>query len=672
MKTVAVVQARMASARLPGKVLKELGSKKAIDWAYEAAKRAIGVDEVVVATSVNPENDELVDYATGMGYRVIRGSEDDVLQRYCQVIKETAAINIVRLTADCPFLDSRVISEVIALKEAAIVPYASNIDPPTWPDGLDCEVIFAGALLTADREAKRKTDRDTVTQWIVRNRHRYPQINLSCPIPGMHKERWVLDSPEDYIFCQSIFAQFPPDWVPNYLDIHNLLQKRPELRMKELKYTRNQRFFEALATEEPIGRTHTLSKDLLKVAEDVIPLGAQTFSKSKLQYPAEAPLFVTYGNGGLVYDVEGQEYVDLVGGLLPNILGYRDPDVDFAIRRQLDAGISFSLATELEQKLAFKLKELIPCAEMSRFGKNGTDACAAAIRLARLCTGRSKVLTSGYHGWVDWAVAHDPVRSGGTLRSDKEHVTPLEHGSVVMANLYLRSREYACVIVEPEHDPEFLAELRKICDETGTLLVFDEIITGFRVHLGGAQSLWGVTPDLATFGKAMGNGMPISALVGKKNYMGQMPRTSFSGTFFGETLSLAAALATIDKLEREDVIAKLRRKNEILYSRVARMMSNKEKFITLSGNGLLRVSFSGKGGFSKEQIKTLFIQEMLAWGVLIIASNNFCYAHSDSDMERITNAYRYTIDTINDGIFYGNLQEKIKGSTIQASANVRN
>ncbi len=256
---------------------------------------------------------------------------------------------------------------------------------------------------------------------------------------------------------------------------------------------------------------------MLDRAERVIPLGAQTFSKSKIQLPpGAAPLFVTHGDGGRVFDVDGNEYVDLISALMPNVLGYRDPDVDLAIRRQLTRGISFSLPTELESQLAERLVAHVPCAEMVRFGKNGTDATSAAIRLARAATRRDRIMLCGYHGWQDWYIGATSRNLGVPAAvSALSHPVPYGDIAAVEALFAKYPASFAALIVEPagatEPAPGYLQELKDLVHRHGAILIFDEIITGFRWSIGGAQSYYGVAPDLACFGKAMGNGMPISA-----------------------------------------------------------------------------------------------------------------------------------------------------------------
>lgn len=659
-KTVLIGIARMGSTRFPGKVLKDLGGKPVLEWILSSFRRTLLVDDFIVATTTNPADEEIVAWCRKNLVNCHRGSEDDVLGRFTEAAQIIDASVAIRVTCDCPFVDPQVIDQVVALHRATSADYTSNIDPPTWPDGLDCEAINISALEWADSTATSKIDRECVTTIIQRNRHLWKCETLICPLPGMHKERWVLDTENDYKFCQKVAEGAD---ACGWLGIKAFLDDNPQLREINAHHPRNERYFAALASEPLPPRSYANSKALLSRAEKTIPLGAQTFSKSKIQYPAESPLFVSHADGGYCFDVDGHRYIDCVGGLLPVILGHRDPDVDYAVRRQITNGNCFSLSTQLESELAETLCRLIPCAEMVRFGKNGSDVTSAAVRLARACTGRNYIISSGYHGWHDWAIANDSLRNNGVVYGERTFQLDYGNSKELWKCMDISP---AAVIVEPETDPDFLQNCRNFCDESGALLIFDEIITGFRFHLGGAQKLYGITPDLACFGKSMGNGYPISALVGKAEYMKSMKSVSFSGTFFGDPVGLAAAIATIKKLERENVLPEIHQWQGELLIRIGDI-KNINGAISFHGNlsGLPRLKFLDN------DVKTLFIQEMAQQGILIIASHNLSYAHGENEIKRIVTAYNNVLPMIAEAIKTNQVKDLIKGRTIPEYANVR-
>ncbi|MBW2017907.1 MAG: aminotransferase class III-fold pyridoxal phosphate-dependent enzyme [Deltaproteobacteria bacterium] len=421
------------------------------------------------------------------------------------------------------------------------------------------------------------------------------------------------------------------------------------------------------------------SKEFLTRAEKVIPLASQTFSKSHIQYPEASPYFLVRGKGSRVWDVDGNEYIDFVNGLLPVILGYCDPDVDKAVMEQMKKGVTFSLASPLECELAEMLVDLIPCAEMVRFGKSGSDATAGAVRVARAYTGRERVAVCGYHGWQDWYIG-STVRNKGV----PECVRRLTH-SFTYNDLSSLERlfdqypgEIAVVILEPmnveDPAPRFLEGVKEVTHKHGAILVFDEIITGFRYALGGAQELFGVVPDLAAVGKSMANGYPISAVVGRKELMKEMEEVFFSFTFGGETLSIAAAIATIRKIRDHGVI-------EGLWERGRKIMEGVSDLIRLKG---LEGTFSlaGKPPWSlflvndhematAWEIKSLFIQEMLSRGILIHSSHNVSYSHTEEDVEKLIASYSRVFDIIVDTLENGDLRKRLAGNPIEPLFKVR-
>lgn len=422
------------------------------------------------------------------------------------------------------------------------------------------------------------------------------------------------------------------------------------------------------------------SRELLERAERVIPLGSQTFSKSRVVYPANAaPLFLSHGKGSHVWDVDGNEYVDFVNGLLPVILGYDDPDVIEAVTKQLKRGVTFSLATELEIEVAELLRELIPCAEMVRFGKNGSDATSGAIRIARAHTGRDRIAVCGYHGWQDWYIGATTRNKGiPKVVGELTHKFAYNDLDALLRLLESHPGEFAAVMMEPmnaeEPKPGYLQGACDLTHEHGALFVLDEIITGFRYHLGGAQTLFGVVPDLATFGKSMGNGFPISAIVGKARYMAEMEEIFFSSTFGGETLSLAASLATIRKMQREPVHDKLNaigtRVIEITRSNIERcgLASN----IAIVGKpSWSLMQFKDAGDATAAQVKSLYLQEVIARGVLTAGSHNICYAHTDQDVRQLDRAQGEAFGRVSEALDAGDIAGRLMGPPIEPVFRVR-
>jgi len=303
----------------------------------------------------------------------------------------------------------------------------------------------------------------------------------------------------------------------------------------------------------------TQSTHYLKQAKKIIPLASQTFSKSYLQYPpGVSPVAIDHAQGAYAYDIDGNCYLDMVNSLAAIILGYCDPDVNEAVKKQLDKGTIFSLPSPVELEVSQLLVDIVPCAEMVRFGKNASDATTASIRLSRAKTGKDRIAVCGYHGWHDWYIG-TTTRSAGVPKSVTELTDSFVYNDIAsLASLFEKNKnQYAAVILEPmnaqwpQHD--FLKNVQALCKEQGVILIFDETVTGFRYGLSGAQGLFNVEPDLCVLGKGMANGFPLSAVVGKAEIMQGFEDIFFSTTFGGETLSLAAAKATILKLIKNTI-----------------------------------------------------------------------------------------------------------------------
>ena len=422
------------------------------------------------------------------------------------------------------------------------------------------------------------------------------------------------------------------------------------------------------------------SETLLERALKVIPLGSQTFSKSKTQYPHGAsPFFITRGSGSHVWDADGNEYVDFVNSLAAITLGHSDPDVNAAVLSQLQQGVIFSLPHPVEIEVAEKIVQMVPCAEMVRFGKNGSDATAGAIRLARAYTERDHVAVCGYHGWQDWFIG-STLRNRGVPRATSELTHSFSYNDLAsLADLFKRwPDDIAAVILEPANitmpGEGYLEAVKEITKKHGALLIFDETVTGFRYANGGAQEFFGVTPDLATFGKGLANGYPISAVAGREKYMQLMEEIFFSFTFGGETLSLAAALATMTKLQRQPVIQTIRSQGQKVIDGVTRMLKKHDVGHVLKITGDPSWSFllfNDVAPHTQWEIKSLFLQEIFARGILSIGTHNMSYSHSDSDIACLLNAYDEVFAILRDATTSSSLTKYLHCKPLEPLFKVR-
>jgi glutamate-1-semialdehyde 2,1-aminomutase/spore coat polysaccharide biosynthesis protein SpsF len=531
------------------------------------------------------------------------------------------------------------------------------------------------ALATAAREATRASDREHVTPFIRNNRARFTTETLISPLPGLTAERWTLDTADDLTFLRAVATRLPSvDRAPSHLEVLSVLEREPQLRKINRSESRNAGYAISVMREHvDTSRRFDRSRQLLGRAEKLVSHGAQRLFNSRVPFlTSSAPLFATYGDGGRIYDVDGSEYVDLTSAL---ILGYRDPDVDVAIRRQLTRGIRFSLATADQMSLAERLVKHIPCAEAVQFVRSGSDARLAAVSLAREATRRDRIMQCGYHRWQEWSIAAPP-RNLGAPASVSALSHTVSYGDLPVAAEMFQQHpdEFAGIILDlagaPEPHDSYLHGLIELAHHHGALIIFDELVTGFRWSLGGAQGHYAVTPDLACFGDTMGNGMPISAVVGRADVMRAMQDNIFClGTFGSESLATAAAIATVDKMERDDVVSRLWHMGGELMRAVgdkiaAAGLDHVVKLVGSPPSAML--AYRTHAQASKEAIKALLLGELLAAGVLINDSHNLCFAHSAVDIARVLAAYDHALAALREALDRGDIEHRLQKQVIKS------
>ncbi|GJQ61235.1 MAG: glutamate-1-semialdehyde 2,1-aminomutase [Melioribacteraceae bacterium] len=414
----------------------------------------------------------------------------------------------------------------------------------------------------------------------------------------------------------------------------------------------------------------TKSDELYERVKDLIPSATMTLAKGPTQYVnGVAPKYLVKGKGARVWDADGNEYIDLNMGIGPLSLGYGYEKVDNAVKAQLEDGITFSLMHPLEVEVAELIREVIPNAESVKFSKSGADVTSAAIRLARAYTGKDKILCCGYHGWHDWYVSVTARNAG--IPDSVQDLTYTFNYNDIQSLVDAIDDNVAAVILEPvvfqAPKENFLHQVADICKEKGIVLIFDEMWSGFRMALGGAQEYFGITPDMATYSKAVANGMPLSILTGKKEIL-DLSDTSvfFYTTFGGEALSLAAAKATIEELRDKNVPSFLDSQGAKLKDGYNEIVEDLGMSFTkaIGYNWRSMVTFDASAGDPLE-LKSLLQQEMIKRGVLWSSFHNMCYSHTDEDVAYILKAYRDALPVIKNAVEAGNVREMIKGIPVQ-------
>ena len=657
MTILAIIQARTSSSRLPGKVLLPIGDKPMILYQLERLQLSQRIDRLVFATSVDSSDDNLADVVGAAGFKVFRGDLDDVLERFRACAAQEKASTVVRLTGDCPLSDSALIDELVEEFQHGGWDYLSNsadAQQLSVPDGFDAEVFRADLLERAALEAQLPSEREHVTPWF-RTENAGLHWGHFRHQPMRPYYRVTVDDPVDLEVVRAIVEVLEPqdpafgvDAVVDYLDQH------PELAARNLATVRNEGFLKSLAEdaaqveEVPMGQGE--GQKLWRRAKRVIPGGNMLLSKrAEMFLPEQWPAYFSRAKGCRVWDLDGRELIDMsIMGIGTNLLGYGHPEVDAAVAATVAAGNMSTLNCPEEVWLAERLVAMHPWAEMARFARSGGEANAIAIRIARAATGRDTVAICGYHGWHDWYLATNlqndsgleehllpGLEPNGVPRALAGTVQPFSYNRLDQLEAIAASQDLAAVKMEVQRtsppDPGFLEGVRELCTRRGVVLIFDECTSGFRETFGGLHLKYGVEPDMAMFGKALGNGYAITATIGRRAVMEAAQSTFISSTFWTERIGPTAALKTLEVMERErsweqvtTTGLELRRRWQELADRHG---------LAISHNGLPALTGFAFQSPKALEYKTLITQEMLKKGYLAATSCYVSLAHTQEVIE---------------------------------------
>jgi len=416
------------------------------------------------------------------------------------------------------------------------------------------------------------------------------------------------------------------------------------------------------------------SKELLNRAEKIIPGLSQTFSKANYSYVEGVyPVYAQKGKGSHLFDVDNNEYVDYVLGLGPVSLGYCYDKVDNAIKEQLKNGISFSLPHTLEIEVTEKLQKIIPNAEMARFSKTGSDAVTACVRAARAYTKKDHILYTGHGGvWHDWFTSITS-RNEGIPHFNNDLIRLFKYNNIENLKSILKNLEgnVAAVIMEPMWldypDENYLNEVKELTHKNNALLVFDEVLTGFRLANGGGQELLKIDADLVAFGKAIGNGMPLGAITGKEEYMKKFEDIFYSTTYGGETLSLAAGNAVIEEYLTKNVVEHSWKMGQILKDGINKLGSEIGIGVKWEGPPVRgAISFNDVKEYSSRLQHSIFLQECIENRILFGPGESLIsYSHSEEDLKETLSVCEIALQKIHDGIKENNLSQHLKGKEMK-------
>lgn len=381
---------------------------------------------------------------------------------------------------------------------------------------------------------------------------------------------------------------------------------------------------------------------LFEEAQQLSPGGLMGIRRPYNFVPGEYPIFIERGYQGHIIDVDGNDYIDMLCAYGPIILGYDEEEINQAVIEQMKSGFCFSLVQPIQNALQKRLSQLIPCAEMAILVKTGSDATGVAVRIARGYTDKKIMLRCGYHGWHDWCVE----THGGVPEEISKLTVEFPYGDLAALEAALEKHkgDVAGIIITPvghplnqpvmAPPPGYLEGVRELADRYQAVLIFDEIRSGFRVAMGGAQARYGVTPDLATFGKAMANGYAISACVGKAEFMKVAEKKVFiSSTFFPNSLEMVAAMKCIDILERDKVLDDIWRRGQAFLDNMTKIVAKSGVAATVSGIPPMPfITFNKVDGHYAER-RTCFYTEAIRRNLFIQPYHHWYIAHRHTDKD---------------------------------------
>tara|TARA_E500000178_G_scaffold356709_1_gene437701 strand:- start:1092 stop:3119 length:2028 start_codon:yes stop_codon:yes gene_type:complete len=549
-----ILQARQTSTRFPNKVMQKVLGIPLIIFLLKRLQKCKKVDQIVVAIPKNQNNKKLKDLLKKQNYKYFEGSEKNVLKRFYFCAKKFRGSNIIRVTSDCPLTDPKIIDKFIEIFKNKNVDYLSNGNPPSYPDGFDVEIFKFKALKESFLKSKSLHQKEHVTPYIKKNVS-FSKFNV------MNKEdlsslRLTIDYMDDLIVVQKILNLTKKKYDSSYNDIIRVIKHNNKIMKLNSSYTRNS------------GSKDSENQKLWERAKTIIPGGNMLISKRpELFLPKGWPTYFDKAKGIKIWNKNKLFYDFCSMGVGTNLLGYCNNRVDTAVKKSINNGNMSTLNSKEDIELAEKLLELNKWADMVKFARSGGEANAIAIRIARAAAGKDKVAICGYHGWHDWYLAAN-LKSKKNLNNHliknlnpkgvplnlKNTTFPFEYNNILSLEKIIKKHNIGIIKMEVKREEEpknnFLQKVRKIADRNKIILIFDECTSGFRQSFGGLHKFYKVIPDMAMYGKALGNGYAITAVVGKRSIMENASTNFISSTMWTERIGTSAAIECLNVMEK--------------------------------------------------------------------------------------------------------------------------
>jgi len=555
-KTIAIIQARLTSKRFPNKIIQKLETNTLIEFLLKRVRQSKKIDKVILAMPNNHENKKIKKIIKNVDF--FFGNEEDVLDRYYKVAKKYSATNIIRICGDCPFVDSKIIDKLLNIFVSSNFDYVSNTLKPTFPDGMDVEVFSFSVLEKAWKRAKTKSDREHVTQYIIKNK-KFKKYNYLYK-KDISKIRLTIDEIVDLQQIRSVYSYLKKKKNFGVDDIYKLYIKNKKIFNINSSIIRNE------------GVNLNDGQKMWRRAKNIIPGGNMLLSKRPEMFAPDLwPTYYNKAKGCYVWDLNNKKYLDMsLMSVGTNILGYSNSKINNAVISAIKKSNMSTLNCPEEIYLSEKLIDMHKHFEMVKFARTGGEANAIAVRLARAASGKDKIAICGYHGWHDWYLSanlnsqdkegklKDHLLSGlstkGVPKSLKNTIYPFKFNDYASLEKICSDENIGIIKMEifrniPPKD-NFLEKVRKLATKKKIVLIFDECTSGFRESFGGLHLKFKVLPDMCILGKALGNGFPITAVLGKREIMEHAQTSFISSTFWTERSGFVAGIKTLEIMEK--------------------------------------------------------------------------------------------------------------------------
>ena len=642
-KTVAIVQARLTSSRFPNKILQKLGKKTLIEILLNRLGKAEEIDKVVLAIPNNKKN-KIIKNKINITNPIFYGKENDVLDRCFKAAKKYHAKVVVRICGDCPLIDPNVVDKLVRYFKKNNFDYVSNTLHPSYPDGLDVEVIDFKALKAAWKESYSIPDREHVTKYIVNNQ-KFKKKNLAYKV-NLSSLRLTIDEKTDFLQIREIYQRLKKKKLFGIEDIYKLYKSNKNLFKINQNIKRNE------------GSKLSTGQKFWKRAKNIIPGGNMLLSKRPEMFlPDNWPTYYSKAKGCYIWDMDNIKYKDLsLMSVGTNILGYSNREVNKADIKSINKSNMSSLNCPEEIYLTEKLLDIHKHFDMAKYARTGGEANAIAIRIARAASGKDKVAICGYHGWHDWYLSanYNSFDKKGIL---KDHLLPGLSTSGVPKNLkntiypfmfndyenlkrICHNNKIGVIKMEifrnipPKNN--FLKKVRELATKNNIILIFDECTSGFRETFGGLHLKYKINPDMCILGKAMGNGFPITTVLGKREIMEAAQNTFISSTFWTERNGYVAGIKTLEIMEKMKSWKIISNQGNKLKESLTKMAKRNKLEVNISG-----LSSCPSFNINSEQwikYKTFITQELLKKKILGANTTYLSVCHTDKILKEYVNA----------------------------------